>query len=187
MPKKRSYRGWQLEKLANPERAASYLQNALEDSPEQFLIALGKVAQARQMSRVAAEAGIQRESLYRSLSSSGNPTLNTLMSVLKAVGLRLTITTQLTEEPKESRDYCVAFGETEGVTGSATLISEIVPPRIWKGQAIWGTTRTSELEGLIGIHSEPVGPLGVKIPLINQLLPSTIQLTRSSGDKNGAN
>jgi len=40
---------------------------------------------------VAAEAGISRESLYRSLSPKGNPTLKTLMAVLKTVGMRLSV------------------------------------------------------------------------------------------------
>lgn len=45
---------------------------------------------------VAAQAGISRESLYRSLSPKGNPTLKTLIAVLNAVGLRLSVT----EAPK---------------------------------------------------------------------------------------
>ena len=44
------------------------------------------------LAKVAAEAGLSRESLYRSLSPKGNPTLKTLLAVLKAVGLRLSVT-----------------------------------------------------------------------------------------------
>jgi len=92
MPKRtQSYRSWQMEKLADPKRASSYLNAALQDSTESFLIALGKVAQARQMAKVAKDAGVQRETLYRSLSSQGNPTLDTLSSILKAVGLKISI------------------------------------------------------------------------------------------------
>jgi DNA-binding phage protein len=40
---------------------------------------------------VAAQAGISRESLYRALSPKGNPTLKTLIAVLKTVGLRLSV------------------------------------------------------------------------------------------------
>jgi probable addiction module antidote protein len=40
---------------------------------------------------VAAEAGISRESLYRTLSPKGNPTLKTLLAVLKAVGMKLSV------------------------------------------------------------------------------------------------
>ncbi len=40
---------------------------------------------------VAAEAGISRDSLYRALSPKGNPTLRTLLAVLKTVGMRLSV------------------------------------------------------------------------------------------------
>ncbi|MDO8262605.1 MAG: hypothetical protein Q7T21_05205 [Gallionella sp.] len=46
-------------------------------------------SEAYGMAKVAEEASIQRESLYRALSPSGNPTLKTLMAVMKAVGLRI--------------------------------------------------------------------------------------------------
>lgn len=80
-----------MERLANPEVATFYLNAALEDSQESFLKALKNVAQARQMSKVAKEAGIQRETLYRSFSEQGNPTFETLSSVLDALGMRLMV------------------------------------------------------------------------------------------------
>ena len=43
---------------------------------------------------VAAKAGISRESLYRSLSPKGNPTLKTLVAVLNTMGLRLSVVPQ---------------------------------------------------------------------------------------------
>jgi hypothetical protein len=46
------------------------------------------------MAKVARDAGVQRETLYRSLSSQGNPTLDTLSSILKAVGLKIYIATE---------------------------------------------------------------------------------------------
>ena len=92
MPKRtQSYDAWQLEKLANPKLAAGYLNSALEESQEMFQIALRKVAQARQMAKVAREAGLQRETLYHALSEEGNPTLSTLSSVLSVLGLDLLI------------------------------------------------------------------------------------------------
>jgi probable addiction module antidote protein len=78
-----------MERLANPEVAAHYLNATMEHSPDQLLAALKNVAQARQMVKVAKDAGVQRETLYRSLAEGGNPTLETLTSVLSAVGLRL--------------------------------------------------------------------------------------------------
>jgi probable addiction module antidote protein len=63
----------------------------MSDSPEMFLTALRNVAEARTMAKVAEEAGVNRESLYRALSDEGNPTLGTLNSVLSAVGLRILV------------------------------------------------------------------------------------------------
>ena len=78
---------------ADPLFAAEYLQAAMEDTdePAVLLIALRHVSEAFGMADVANAAGIKRESLYRALSPKGNPTLKTLLAVLKAVGLRLVI------------------------------------------------------------------------------------------------
>jgi probable addiction module antidote protein len=65
------------------------------DNPEERgggLLAIRAVAEAYGgLGAVAAQAGISRESLYRALSPKGNPTLKTLIAVLKTLGLRLTI------------------------------------------------------------------------------------------------
>jgi probable addiction module antidote protein len=80
------------------EFAVEYLKAAMEvlENPEERaggLIALRAVAEAYGgLGTVAAQAGISRESLYRALSPKGNPTLKTLVAVLKTVGLRLTVT-----------------------------------------------------------------------------------------------
>ena len=92
MPKKtKDYHAWLVGKLEDPETAAAYLNEAMSDSPEMFLKALRNVAQTRQMSTVAKKAGVRRESLYRTLSKKGNPRLETLSSVLRVVGLRISI------------------------------------------------------------------------------------------------
>ncbi|HEX5423644.1 MAG TPA: addiction module antidote protein [Candidatus Acidoferrales bacterium] len=77
----------------DPEFAAEYLKAALEDAdePRVLLAALRHVAQARGIANVAKAAGVQRESLYRALSTNGNPRLSTLFAVAKAVGLKLTV------------------------------------------------------------------------------------------------
>ncbi|TMJ19487.1 MAG: putative addiction module antidote protein [Alphaproteobacteria bacterium] len=51
--------------------------------------ALGIIARARGMSGLAAETGVKRQQLYRALSADGNPTLETLTKVVKALGFRL--------------------------------------------------------------------------------------------------
>ncbi|MDD3883623.1 MAG: putative addiction module antidote protein [Gallionella sp.] len=82
---------------ADRELAIQYLKAAMEslDNPEDRaagLLALRTVAEAYGgLGAVAAEAGISRESLYRALSPKGNPTLKTLLAVLKTVGMRLSV------------------------------------------------------------------------------------------------
>jgi probable addiction module antidote protein len=77
--------------------AIEYLKAAMAtlDNPEDrgaCLLALRTVAEAYGgLGWVAAEAGISRESLYRALSPKGNPTLKTLLAVLKTVGMRLSV------------------------------------------------------------------------------------------------
>jgi len=91
MSRTTSYRQSLLTALEDRVEASAYLNAALDDSPQAFLKALRNVAQARQMSRVAKDAGVQRETLYRSFSEQGNPTFETLSSVLEALGMRLSI------------------------------------------------------------------------------------------------
>ena len=91
MTRSSSYRESLLKSLADPNEASAYLNAALEDSPRAFLKALKNVAQARQVSAIAKDAGIQRETLYRSFSELGNPTFETLSSVLGALGMKLSI------------------------------------------------------------------------------------------------
>jgi len=82
---------------ADRELAVEYLKAAMEslDDPDDRaagLLALRTVAEAYGgLGAVAAEAGISRESLYRALSPKGNPTLKTLVAVLKTVGMRLSV------------------------------------------------------------------------------------------------
>ena len=51
--------------------------------------ALGDIARAKGMSKVARETGLSRESLYKALSEDGNPSLATVLKVAKALGLQL--------------------------------------------------------------------------------------------------
>lgn len=82
---------------ADHELAVEYLKAAMEslDNPNDRaagLLALRTVAEAYGgLGAVAADAGISRESLYRTLSANGNPTLKTLLAVLKAVGMKLSV------------------------------------------------------------------------------------------------
>jgi probable addiction module antidote protein len=91
MPKRTSsYAPWLASRLKDPGVAEEYLK-ASRDSPEEFLKALRKVAEAHQVSKVAEAAGKQRESVYRMLSEEGNPRLDSLWSMLQVMGLRLDV------------------------------------------------------------------------------------------------
>jgi len=88
MPNKtRPYREALLEALADPIEAAHYLSVALDDSPEMFRKACLNVIQARKVAKIAKDVGVTRESLYRSFSASGNPSQDTVDSVLDALNL----------------------------------------------------------------------------------------------------
>jgi len=78
--------------LDTPERIALYIEAALDEGdPALLAAALGDIARAHGMAQIAKETGRSRESLYRALSNKGNPELTTLMSVLKALGLQLSV------------------------------------------------------------------------------------------------
>ena len=80
------------EALKDPKEAAEYLSACLEGgSREAFLLALRQVAAAHGLGLVAERSRLGRESLYRTLSGKGNPTLETLMRVLDAAGLKLSV------------------------------------------------------------------------------------------------
>jgi probable addiction module antidote protein len=84
---------WDAAELLNtPADIAAYLDAYLEDgTPEELLEALGTIARSRGMSALARETGISRETLYRAFSDNGNPTLDTLIRVMKALGVRLAV------------------------------------------------------------------------------------------------
>jgi len=71
---------------------AAYLEAAAEGGDAQhFTRALGTVARARNMTELAKQSGMTRAGFYRAFSESGNPTLQTTMKVLSALGLELTV------------------------------------------------------------------------------------------------
>ena len=70
----------------------AYLKEALAtDDPAFIAKAMGVIARARGMSRVAKKAGLSRESLYKALSTDGNPEFGTVIRVMQALGLKLSI------------------------------------------------------------------------------------------------
>lgn len=92
-----SYDNWLNETLKNDaELAKEYIKTAFAEATDAegrktLLNAIKQVAKAQGISKVADAAGIRRESLSRALSEKGNPRIDTLLSIIRAMGLQLTI------------------------------------------------------------------------------------------------
>jgi probable addiction module antidote protein len=79
------------EALTSDEAIEIFLNDAFETGEAGYIAkALGVVARAKGMTKIARETGLAREQLYRSLSENGNPTLETTLAVLKAIGFEIT-------------------------------------------------------------------------------------------------
>jgi probable addiction module antidote protein len=80
------------EYLQDEESQAFILADAAASGDPQYLAhALGTIARARGMTQVAKDAGVTREALYKSLSADGDPRLSTLLGVMKALNLTMSI------------------------------------------------------------------------------------------------
>jgi probable addiction module antidote protein len=78
--------------LASEEAQAEFLSLAFEDGDEvDIKMALSTVARARGMAEVAKDADLSRQGLYKSLSETGDPRLSTLLSVLRALGMQVSV------------------------------------------------------------------------------------------------
>src|SRR5208282_6115610 len=78
--------------LKTSEDIANYLEAVFEDGdPALVAAALGDIARAKGMTKIARAAGLGRESLYKALSPGGNPELATVLKVLRALGLKLKV------------------------------------------------------------------------------------------------
>ena len=76
--------------LDDDEAIAAYLSDAFETQDVAFISdAIGVVARAKGMKQIAQEAGVSRESLYRALSSAGNPELGTVLKVLASMNIKI--------------------------------------------------------------------------------------------------
>ncbi len=97
MAKSKKYQDFLLEQLQDHDQAVAYLNDALEESlkgdaesQHLFLVALRNVAEAQGgISALAKKAHVGRESLYKTLSGTGNPKWHTLVSLCMAMGLNL--------------------------------------------------------------------------------------------------
>jgi len=82
------------EYLDDNEMIAEYLNNILEEgNPSDIILALGHVAKAQGMTKIAEETGLSRPSLYKALSKGSKPQFETILKVLRAVGGNLNVKT----------------------------------------------------------------------------------------------
>ncbi len=78
--------------LKSEEDMAGYLEACMEEAGDDaayIAAALGDIARARGMGQLAKDTGISREGLYKALSADGNPSLGTVLKVVRALGLKL--------------------------------------------------------------------------------------------------
>ena len=80
------------EYIESEEDAIAYLNAAAETGdPSLMQAAIGDIAKARGMGQIAKEAGVSRESLYKSLNGEGNPSFRTIVKVVNALGGRIVV------------------------------------------------------------------------------------------------
>jgi probable addiction module antidote protein len=85
--------------IDTPEAVAAFLEDALESGDAGYVAhALGILARSKGMKMVAEKAGLGRESLYKGLKEGANPQLDTVLKVVQALGLRLTIAPAVVHE-----------------------------------------------------------------------------------------
>lgn len=92
MAKTRTTRYNVAEHLRTPEEMAAYLEACMEEARGDAAFvakALGNITRAKGMSQVARDAGLSRESLYKALSGDRNPSFETILKVIDALGLKL--------------------------------------------------------------------------------------------------
>jgi len=93
MRKHKSYHESLIEDLKDPREASAYLNAVLEEEDkEHFLIALRNVIEAQGgIGRLARHSKLNRENLYKMLSKHGNPEIDSLERILRAIGLRISV------------------------------------------------------------------------------------------------
>ena len=78
--------------LTDEDTIAEYLTAALEDpNPDLFLVAVRDIARARGMTQLAKDTGLGRESLYKALTPGAKPRYDTVLKIMHALGVKLTV------------------------------------------------------------------------------------------------
>ena len=98
MKKSTNFDDYVADKLNNPEYAAAYLEVALEEyekdhNLEALMLILRDLAKVKAgVTKLAEDTGLNRESLYKTLSGKRIPKFDTLQKIIHALGFRLSIT-----------------------------------------------------------------------------------------------
>ena len=80
------------EHLDSDQAIAEYLSIVLkENDPAEFAHALGTIARAKGMTEVARASGLTREALYKALRPTSQPRFDTIMKVVHALGLQISV------------------------------------------------------------------------------------------------
>ena len=153
MAKSKNYQSNLRESLKDPTEAVEYLNAALEDGePEVFLLALRDVVDSYGgMGKLAESTSLNRENLYRMLSTKGNPEFFSLSTVLDAVGFRLAV------EPKAAAD-----SRPKGAVSKLVLhtnIAQVKEPTPKYALAADTEARTKSKTSLITSDDKEVGTL----------------------------
>jgi probable addiction module antidote protein len=94
-----------MEKLRNPEFASNYIMSAIVDNDIDFLpIALGDVAKAHGMSKLAEGTGINRRTLYKVFDKNSNPSFDLVTQIIDQLGLSIEV------KPKKAKRKKTAYG-----------------------------------------------------------------------------
>lgn len=140
MPKKlKSYRNWLGDKLSDPKRAARYLNAAAEDSEAMFLKALRKVAlsQTRPMSEIAESCGVSRESLYRMLSETGNPTSDNRRAILASLGFKSVVVPLAADDSGQVTKSINSASVEDSSTTSVLAVNDAATKRASASQSFY--------------------------------------------------
>jgi probable addiction module antidote protein len=150
-----TYREDLLADLRNPAYAAEYLTAAKQESRGAFLLAVRDVAEAQKgMAGVAAEAGVNRENLYRMLSEEGNPRLTSLDAVLDTLGIEV--------------HFAPRGSSTGGILGAAMLEPEsIVQPRSALEESVACDFQATTIHGGVWQQYDPQPLMVPWIAMIN--------------------
>lgn len=123
------------EYLGDEESIAEYLTAVMEENDTKLLLsAIGDIAKAQGMSRIAAESGLGRESLYKALNANAKPRFDTILKVLETLGVTIAFTPKHETEDK---------GTTERKPVRTNTSRKPAPPKIGKQRRLSPRQKTA--------------------------------------------